>query len=183
MTTNTNNANTAHTQLQVVSASYDSSDTADAQHNTSTTMTATADPQAEQLQSMQLEHLKTELSSLKSEQHLQTKRMNDIRHQIKELEKIQSHPAQSRAWNITDTTVSWVLIGAAALTLIPIFLVLFNVISPQAEPIRWVSFGLAALAVAGAVFSWMFAKKLPKSKAASIVMLGAVLMLGFAWLI
>ncbi|KFI62032.1 hypothetical protein [Bifidobacterium cuniculi] len=180
----TKNSSKAHSQLEVVSAPYDSGDGAPAPAGTA--MTVTADPQAAQLQSMQLDHLKEELAGLRQEQALQGKRMDDVRRQIKELEKMQEAagiPPHSRAWNITDTALSWTLIGCAAGTLIPIFLVLFGIIGANEQPIRWVSFGLAGLAVAGAVFSWMFARKLPKSKAASIVMLGAVLMLGFAWLI
>ena len=67
--------------------------------------------------------------------------------------------------------------------LVPVFLTLFGVINPLGQPIKWVSFGLAAFAMVACVATLILRDRLPRAMNAIVLLVASVVLLICAWLV
>lgn len=99
------------------------------------------------------------------------------------VERNAEHNRHVREWTLADKITALVLFVVALGVLVPVFLTLFGVINPLGQPIKWVSFGLAAFAMVACVATLILRDRLPRAMNAIVLLVASVVLLICAWLV
>ena len=99
------------------------------------------------------------------------------------VERNAEHNRHVREWTLADKITALVLFVVALGVLVPVFLTLFGVINPLGQPIKWVSFGLAAFAMVACVAMLILRDRLPRAMNAIVLLVASVVLLICAWLV
>lgn len=125
-----------------------------------------------------LDALDLEVRRLEHEAHWRAvdddRRITELTRALEEERARRPHPqpASKRA----DMIVALVMLVLSAGMLIPVMLTLFGVIDPAHAAIRWVAFGLVALAFAFALSFAILRERFPRTFAMTVVFACAVMM-------
>lgn len=111
----------------------------------------------------------------------------ELDRRINELNTTVEHNAERdrhiHEWTLADKITALVLFVIAVGVLVPVFLTLFGVINPLGQPIKWVSFGLAAFAMVACVATLILRDRLPRAMNAIVLLVASVVLLICAWLV
>ena len=99
------------------------------------------------------------------------------------VERNAEHNRHIREWTLADKITALVLFVVALGVLVPVFLTLFGVINPLGQPIKWVSFGLAAFAMVACAATLILRDRLPRAMNAIVLLVASVVLLICAWLV
>lgn len=99
------------------------------------------------------------------------------------VERNAEHNRHVREWTLADKITALVLFVVALGVLVPVLLTLFGVINPLGQPIKWVSFGLAAFAMVACVATLILRDRLPRAMNAIVLLVASVVLLICAWLV